>query len=330
MDATLNLFAKLLAYKDQPVNSNPRLRPVDWDRECGGIAVKDPDSKGHEIPIGQSKVIFNGIRTTTIDGTTTFSLALLNTSPSSYRITHTGGTNPTFRTGRGLTLNSCVVTFDVLPNNIVNLSVPLLSPSDFTPVQSGDFLFVPNTNTGDAANVISVMNSGYWQVLAKTDNQNLVIARPFGTTFEGISETIVLTSDAQLRAFSSAGVQVNDTMVLSAAFSTASLKSYTITAVTDLFVEFSSTLPLPNQTGVMPGAAGMVFYTENKKILYIEVDQEAVVRLNGDLGDFQKLSPIEPGNPDKPGIYLKTGSVFSLEVINKSNSLLNAFVVSAE
>src|SRR5882672_1395392 len=113
MDATLNLFTKLLAFSDTQINSNPRLRAADWEREVGGIPVKDPDTKGHEIPVGSSKLIFDGTRTTTLDGTSSFSIALLSTDPSAYRITFTGGTNPTFRTGRALTLNSCVLTFAV-------------------------------------------------------------------------------------------------------------------------------------------------------------------------------------------------------------------------
>lgn len=331
MDATLNILVKLLAFSDTQVNSNPRLRAVDWDREASGIAVSDPVTTGHEIAVGSSKVIFNGVRSTTLDGTSAFSLALLNIdTASSYRATWTGGTNPSLRTGRALTLNSCVVTFSVQANNVVNLSVPAMTPSDFTPVVVGDYIFVPGTTTGDAANVFNEMNVGYWQVIAKTDNQNLVITRPFGTAFEGVTETQTLTSNAQMVAYGSAGVQIGDTMVLSSGFATASLKSFVITAVTDKFVEFTSTLPLPNQTGILPTATGMVFYTDNKRIVYIEADQEAVVQINGDTGEFQKLSPIEPGNPLKPAIFLKSGSVFSLTVVNKSTSTLNVLVVSAE
>lgn len=330
MDATLNLFVKLLSFKDVPANSNPRLRAVDWDRDCSGVAVKDPESTGHEIAVGGSKLIFDGARSTSIDGTTEFSIALLGTNSSTYRITHTGGTNPAFRVGRNLTLNSCVVTFSVQTNNLVHLSVPTITPSDFTNVQVGDYLFVPHTTTGDAANVLNVLNAGYWQVLVKTDNQNLIITRPTGTTFEGVSETATLSSNSQMRAYSSAGVQVNDTVMILSGFSTATRKSFTVTAVTDAFIEFVSTLPLPDELHVLPTGNGMKFYTDNKKIVYVECDQESVVRINGDTSDLQVLSPIEPGNPDKPGIYLKTGGIFSLTIVNKSTSLLNALVVTFE
>jgi hypothetical protein len=329
MDANLNLHTKLLAFSDRNINSNPRLRVVDWEREVSGIAVKDPDSRGHEIPVGSSKLIFDGVRSTAIDGTTTFSIDLLANDSSKYRITHTGGTNPAFKTGRGLTLNSCVLTFSVNANQTVNLSVPLLSPSDFTNVLANDVIFIPHTTTGDAANVISIMNSGYWQVLAKTNAQNIIIARLYGATFEGTSETVVLTSNSQIRAFSASGVQIGDTVVISAGFSTAAQKSYLVTAVTDLFVEFVSTLPIPDESNIIPTAAGMSFYTEAKNVLYIEADQECVIGINGDTGDYQKVSPIEPGNSEAPGIYLKWGPVYSLTVVNKSTSTLNILVVTA-
>ena len=74
----------------------------------------------------------------------------------------------------------------------------------------------------------------------------------------------------------------------------------------------------------------MLFYTENKRIVYIEADQECVVRLNGDSGNTQRISPIEPGNASKPGMYLKSGDVFSMTIVNKSFATLNVLVVSAE
>ena len=95
-------------------------------------------------------------------------------------------------------------------------------------------------------------------------------------------------------------------------------------------MEFTSTLPLPNQTGVTPGASGMSFYTDNKRMVYIEADQLCVVRVNGDTGNFQEISPLEPGNTSKPGIFLKTGNIHSLTIVNKSTSTLNCLVVTAE
>src|SRR5574343_1734540 len=229
MDATLNLYFKLLAFCDKTINSNPRLRPVDWDREVSGVPVSDAQCSSSRIAVDESKTFFDGTRATSIDGTSVLSISLLTTGASSYRITSTGGTAPAFRTGRGLTMNGCVVTFTVGANNAVTLSVPALSPSDFTPVLAGDILFIPHTTTGDSANVISTMNAGYWKVLSKNSNTNLSISRLDGTTFEGVTETILITNNNQIRAFGTSGLQIGDSVRISAGFAASTQKTFTIT-----------------------------------------------------------------------------------------------------
>lgn len=328
MDAIFNFYSKILAFGDRTVNSNPKLRLVDWERQIGGVSVSDCTSKGFALIPGETKTIFDGTRALTIDGTTAFSLSLLTNSSSTYRITHTAGTAPGFRTGRNLTLNTCSVTFVINSNNTVTLTVS--GASDFTNVVSGDMIFIPHTTTGDAANVLNVLNAGYWQVLAKNSNTNLVIARLAGTTFEGVGETVALTANTQLRAYSASGVQIDDTLTVSSGFSTSAQTSFKVSNVTDLFVEFTSTLPLPNETGVIPTASGLAVYTDAKRLLYLESDQDCVLRLNGDSGNSCRLSPIEAGNPDSIGPYFKWGHVYSLVVVNKSTSTLNLTVITAE
>jgi hypothetical protein len=302
---------------------------VDWTRDFSGIQVKDPESRSHEIQPGASKLIFDGVRTTTIDGTSAFSLSLLSGFSSLYRLAHTGGTTPGFRVGRNLTLNTCVATFTVLANNAVTLSVPALSPSDFTSVVVGDTIFIPGVATGDAAGVISPLNSGYWTVLAKASGLSITIVRAAGAVFEAVSETVTLTSNSQIRAFSSSGVQISDTVIISAGFVASTQGSYTITAVTDNFIEFVSTVSLAQESNITPGATGVLIYSESKNVLYIEADQNCIVRINGDTGDFQRLSPLELGNPSRPGVWMKTGATYSLTVVNKSNTNLNLLVISA-
>lgn len=329
MDATLNLYSKLLAFSDKNVSSNPRLRSVDWEREALGIAVVDPVSQGFEIPIGSSKVIFDGIRTTTLDNTSAFSIGINFINPSLYRITWTGGTNSTFRTGRNLTLTGIAVTFAVNLNNTVSLTIPNISLSDFSAVVAGDTLFIPNTSTGDSSSPVNDLNSGYWQVLSKTDAFTLTISRFVGTDFEGVGETVTLTSNSQLRAFGPDGVQPGDSVAITSGFALATQKTFPVANVTDLFVEIESSLGLPFESNIMPTASGMIFYTDNKRILYVEADQECALKVNGDTSESQRVSPIEPGNPSKPGIYLKTGDMYSLTVVNKSTSTLNLLVISA-
>lgn len=330
MDAYLNVISQIQAYGDRSISSNPRLKFGDWKRDQSGFTVSNPQSQGHSIDPGSSKIIFDGTRTTSIGVSTAFAVSLSSLDPSRYRFTWTGGTNPVLRTARNLTLNGIAVTFAVLANNTVNVSVPALSASDFTGVLAGDTVFVPNVTTGDAANIVSVLNSGYWVVLAVLDNQNLSLARFPGADFEAVGETQTLLSDAQLQAYSTSGVQPGDHVDISGGFAPVIQKTFEVVNVTSKFFEVVSTSPLPAQTGITPGASGMIFYTDAKSFLYLEIDQECAIRLNGSTDNSQRLSPIEAGNSDRPGTYMKRGPAWSLTIVNRSTVTLNAFVLHAE
>lgn len=326
--AILNVAIKVVAFGDEQVNSNPRLKYVDWLRDLSGITVSDPKAEAHRIEVGGTRTVFDGTRATTLDGTTAFSLALLAIAGGSrYRITHTGGTNPTFRTGRNLTPTGMTLTVVVNANATVTLtsSAPL-----FGAVLAGDEIFIPNTTTGDAANLFSVLNSGYWQVLGVTSTTNITLVRPAGQSFEATGEAVVLISNSQLRAYSAAGVQVGDSAAISAGFAAASRSTFPVVAVTDAFVEILSTPPLPAEAGILPGATGLIFYQEVKNFIYLETSQEIAVRLNGDTTDIQVVRPLDASDPNRPGPYMKYGPVWRLILVNKAASAALVTIIHAE
>lgn len=328
MNFTLDVKTKILAYADSTASNNPRLRAADWYRETDGISVSDPKSESHVIDPNSTKLIFDGSRTLTADGSTTYSVSLSTLDPSRYRFTHTGGTAPGFRTDRALALSGAALTFAVNANATVTLTTTGLFT--FTGTVAGDIVFFPNTNTGDSASPVSVLNSGFWQVLAVVSSQNLSLARPSGEDFSAVGETQTLTSNTQMQAFSSSGVQAGDTMDVSAGFALGTLKTYYVSSVTAKFVEVVSTLPIAEQTGIVPGASGISFYTNNKRFLYIETDQEGAVRLNGDIGSTVRLAPLEAGNVDKPAMFMKLGPTWSLTIVNRSAVPMNALIIHCE
>lgn len=326
--ATINIAVKIIAFGDEQINSNPRLRYVDWLRDLSGISVTDPRAEAHRIEVGGSRTLFDGTRATTIDGTTAFSLALLPLDGGSrYRITHTGGTNPTFRTPRNLAPTGNQLTWVVNTNQTVTLTsaAPL-----FAAVVAGDEIFVPNTTTGDTANLISVLNSGYWQVLGVTSTTELVLVRPAGVAFSAISEVVTPISNSQLRAYSAAGVQVGDSVDISAGFSAATRQTFPVLAVTDSFVEILSSMPLPAEASILPTATGMMFYQEVKSFLYLEASQTVIVRINGDTSDKQRVEPVDASDPARPGIFMKQGPVWLLTVVNRSSTAVDITAIHAE
>ena len=329
-DSYLNLTTKLLAYGDRTSTSNPRLRYFDFTRENSGAVVRNPRSESFSIDPGATETIFNGVRTTTLVGSSAFSVALSTVDSSTYRFTWTGGTNPTFRTDRALTLNANTVTFAVLANNTVSVSVPSDATSDFSGVVAGDSIFIPHTTTGDSASPFSVLNAGFWVVLGVTDSKHISLIRPSTQLFEAVSEVVLLTSNSQLQAYSASGVQIGDKVDISLNFSSSTLKTFEVASVTSSFFEVVSTVPLAPETGITPTAAGMIFYTDSKTFVYVETDQEAAIRCNGSTDNSQRVSPVEAGNPEKPGSYLKYGPTWSLVVVNRATTTMNVTVLHAE
>jgi hypothetical protein len=327
MNGTLNLTVKIVAYADPQVSSQPRLKFVDWLRDMASVPVIDPKSEGHQLQAGETKTIFDGTRATTLNGTTAFDVTLSPLDPSRYRFTYSAGTDPTLRAARNLTPSGIELTFAVNANATVTLSSA--SPV-FSGVLAGDSVFIPNTTTGDSANVISVINSGYWQVLQVSSTSLITLIRFAGADFEAENQVVTPASNTQLRAYGPTGVQIGDSVDLSAGFSTATLQTFEVVAVTDKFFEIISTTPLPAEAGILPTASGMVFYTDTKSFLYIESTQEIAVRTNGETGSSQRVQPVEPNESSRVGTYMKRGPTWSLVLVNRSTSQADVTVISGE
>lgn len=330
MNGFLNFTTKLVVYGDPssllPAN-NPRLKFVDWTRNLTTLPVSDPKSEAHTLQPGESKTLYDGTLASTIDNTTTFSLALSSVDATRYRISHTSGTAPGFRVGRNLTLSGVSITFTVNPNQTVTASVP--AGPDFTNLLVGDTVFIPHTTTGDTANVISVLNAGFWKVLGKTSNQLVTLVRE-SDTFEAVTQTVTLTSNSQFRGFSSSGLQPGNFIDISAGFSLSARRSFQVLNVTDLFVEFVSTLPLPSETGIVPTASGFQFYAECKRFVYVEANRNSLLRVNGDTGNHDRLEPVDPSNSDGVAPYFKLGPTWALSIVNQSPDVCSVMFVHCE
>ncbi len=326
----LNQSMALVVYDDAESSNNPLQRYIDWKRNTLSVSVSNPQSKKYVLQPNSSSVLFSGSRTTAIDGTSAFSIALNTYNSSVYRITSTGGTAPAFRTDRALTMSASTITVVINNNATATFSA---SAGSFAAVQVGDTVFVPHTLTGDAAlaSPFSATNGGFWVVLARTASV-LTLTRPSTESFSGVAEAVLLTSNAQLQAFSSAGVQVNDAIEISAGFSVVTQKTFVVSTVTPSWVEFVSTESLPLETGILPTATGLIFYTEAKRFIRIESDQEAVVRFNGDTGNTVRLSPRSAGSLSSGyGMIEKWGTAWQVEMVNKSRtSSMTVIVISAE
>lgn len=331
--STLTLLVQLTASDDALASSNPVLRGVDWKRNVSNIPAGLEQNKRFALAPGETQVFWDGSRTTGIDGTTAFSIALSPLDASRYRLTATGGTAPAFRTDRAFAANGMNATITVQANGSAILTTS--GAANYAGVTVGDTVLMPGVETGDAAGPFDVtptpgvLNTGYWVVLAKTGS-SLTLARAGG--FVGVTQTVAITNNSQLQVFSSPppGVQVADTLLLSAGFAAGSLRAYPVLSVAPGYLDFQSAQPVPAETGITPGAAGLKLYTDAKRFFYVESDQRVIAQVNGDTSTvYGEVAPFLDGgtNVTQPGIHFRTCNIWKLAVFNPSAVQANGFVV---
>lgn len=323
----LDLHSNIVMHNDDDsTTSNPQRRFTDWSRHLTNVVVDQPSIREYIAQPGELLSIFSGTRTTLIDGTTAFSIALNPVKASTYRVTNTAGTAPVFRTARSYSPSGVAHTMAVNNNATMRMSIP---SGNFN-AQVGDLVFIPDVTTGDSASPFNGNNVGFWSVIGATTTA-LTMIRRVGESFSGASEVVTPSLNSQLIIFSVAGIQVGDSLEISAVFSPVTQRTYVVSEVTPTWVEFLSTTQLPLESGVLPTATGMQFYFDSKRFVRVEVDQEAVVRVNGDTSSFQRLSPIIPGDQDNVAHFEKWGPLWQLQVLNRSTvNPMVVVVISAE
>lgn len=327
--ATLTRDCRILAFDDTPSTRQPLRRFVDWKHQIQALPVSNPDG-GHEFQIepGAEVTVFNGSRTLGSNGSTSYDLALSPLDPSRYRLTWAGaGTAPAFRTARTLALSPGTVTFAVQANQTAIVTSSL--GSVFGAVVAGDSVLVPGTSTGDSTSPFNPLNEGLWVVLVASATQ-LSLGRPTGTVFSAYGETVTLADDLHILAYSQAGIQAGDVLDLVAGFASSALHAYEVLTATATYIEFTSSLPLANQAGVVPGATGANIYSSAKRYVYIEVDQEVALKFNGNTAETDRLEPISPGDDSRRGPFEKFGTAYSLSIKNRSTATATVIVITAE
>lgn len=330
-DSVLNLTSKAVAYSDS-TSSTPERNNFSWSRPVSGLQVKNPQNVPYSIAVGESRTVFDGTRSTGVASDTEFTMSLSPLSvygqPSRYRFTHSDGTAPAFRVDRGLTLDGQDVEVEVNSNATVTVSS---DAGSFSAVQVGDIVFIPSDQSGDVVSPFS-LNVGYWVALGKSgDGSEVYLARQDAEDFEAVAETVTLTDDSQVQAFSASGVQIGDRVNVCNGFSSAVQRTYEVVAVNPAWFEVVTSAPLPPSEVAVPTASGILFYTSAKRYVRVEYDQECVVRVNGDTTNKNTCEPWEAGDDARVGEFTKVGTTWSLVVVNRSTeSALNVTVLSVE
>lgn len=329
MNASLDLYSLTLVSGDSVISNQPALQYVNWKRSIRTIAVENPTTRSIVVAPGETQSFFNGMVPLTTDGTTEFSLELSPLASDIYRITWTAGTDPTFRVDRGVDVTGNSLTLTVNLNG--TMTVDTFSGTPFASVLVGDEVFIPGPTTGDPDSPFNSINEGAWSVIAVGGlGASLTLVRPAGQDFSGVSEVLIPTAQYDLLAFSSTGVRIGNGLDISAGFALVSQKTFEVTQVTSKWVEIRSSQALPDEFGIIPGAMGIQVFKDAKRYFRIEVDQECIIRLNGDSDSSVRVSPWVAGDPGMVGEFTKTGPTWEITVLNRSSQAMNATFISVE
>lgn len=305
----------LNAYADTSASNSPSLNSFRWTREINGVPATDPISASPSLAPGESKVLFSGTRTLSHDGTTNYSIALKPLTSNTYVLSVPSGTLPNFRTPRA-------IGSDATSQITVTRNGPL---TIFTSV-AGTLLNLASVVVGDLVRIGSVFNylsQGEYKILSKTST-SFTVENQLGVSEGPI--TLGAGFASQIQIYSSAGVQVNDTIVINGGFSSVSQGSYNITSVGANFLEFYSTAILPQESNIQTNAISI--YSSAKSFVYIESDKNVSVLINGSLA--VKIEPFVIGSTIQPGVFMLKSTVYSLEVQSASIDTANLFLATVE
>jgi hypothetical protein len=183
-------------------------------------------------------------------------------------------------------------------------------------VQAGDFVQIGSN--------FNVSNQGQYQIISLTATSFSVV-NAFGVN-EG---PIVLGSGfaSQVDIFSAAGVQVGDTLLISGGFSPVTQGSYIVSAVTDMWVQFTSLGLLPTQGPIT--TEDIAFYFDSQRMVYLESNQNVTMVINGQPGDA--ITPIANCQcVMMPGVFLRMSTIYSMTVTNISPNTASLYLASIE
>jgi hypothetical protein len=314
MMGNLKSLIFLQAYQDTGTSNNPQFRNFQWTREVDNDSISTALSETFQIPAGTTQSLFNGVRTLTQDGTTEYSLAPIPFSTTSYSLTYESGTAAGFRTLRSIgtdattqvttSVNGVVETFTFTGGTLPSLSS----------VQVGDQVLIGSN--------FNPLNRGIWTIISVTTTSFSIVN---GAAFTEGPITLGSGFATQLRIFSSSGVQIGDTLVISSGFSPVSQNSYQVTQVTDYSLTFAwAGNALPTEG---PIDTEIAVYYAFKSMVYMESDQSLELLING-ANSGPIITPYVSNGKVYPGVFLINSSIYSLSVANTSITQANITLIS--
>lgn len=242
--------------------------------------------------------------------------------------------------GSGSTIDSIVSAWNTSnPSNKVSYTgLPTVVPVAQTiNLSGGSFLSLGSVLVGDIMRIDSTAgfspnNTGDFTIIGVTGS-TISIINP-NAIVEDV--TLMNTANHSFLIYSNGAAsnqpQIGDNVVISAGFSPATWGTYQLIEVTSFWFDVSIIAPggIPIETNIEPGVSGMVFYSSAKLSVLVAAQDKCSVRLNGDTTDNNLLEPVEAGNPQRPALFYKQGTAYSVVINNLSINSLSVLVATVE
>lgn len=318
----LNLQVNTVAYSDSAPSNNPQLRAFDLSYQLLNITVAQPKSEVIEVQPNSTHTVFDLTRSTAIDGTSTFSITQPDSVnfPNTFRFTSTAGPSDVFRTNRAWLSTGTVL--DVTQNNTVTTLTYGSGPAlDTASIVVGDTILLLS-GSGFAA-----VNQGRFSVIAKTATSVSF------TNANGTPETATITDAELALAFdngtSGNKILIGDNVEVLSVFSAPNLGTYEISEVAPEWFEVEAS-DLLLESGVVPTASGLMFYSDYRNFVLISAMQNCAIRVNGVSSDSVKLIPVSPNDASLPALYVQNGLMYSLIISNSEDVPATVTVLSTK
>lgn len=303
----LNVNLNVLGYLDGPKTANPRMKLHDTTLSLMGLPTEAMNTTPIDLAPGESVTLASTLRTLSYTGATSFSVSK---NQATARLSGSFGQ----RTGRSDGDATTQWTLSVSQELVTLTFTGTGTAPAFGSMQPGDGVTLDSP--------FSSLNRGDF-IVVKVGASYIQFVNPIAA-----GETVT----GQVDVYSSGPVQKGDVLDLtSAAFAFPNRGQFTITRITDSFVEFSnpSAVPETGITGVISGELNI--YRDVYQWLLVAVEHRAIVRLNASSNDAVEVSPPVDGDlTSNPGIMLKRGRVYQVQIFNPTNYQLKGFLFLAE
>jgi hypothetical protein len=304
----LNLSLNLVSYADDGKSANPLVKFTDLSWSMLGLPTATPRMVPIALAPGETRTIMTLARTISYTGGTSFQIFQVP-STSNVRLIAPLGQRAARSDGDATTQWAVTLTNQIARFTYTGTG---LAPV-FGGIVAGDGITIDTP--------FSVQNCGSFTVLRVGVNY-VEFENPFA-----LAETVL----GQVQIYSSGPVQIGDLLDISdVGFSYPNRGQFKVLNVTDSFIEFSNSEAIPETiTGVTSG--GVVIYPEAHQWMLLAIDRRVIVRCNGDTGSGVEVEPPTEGDLVKyPGLMLKRGKLFNLELTNPGLAVANGFVFLAE